>query len=78
MVERSVGISGFLGMESQPLVLTVQIRVTPCDGQDRCPMDFTTLLARHRVGTGLGDDLMPEAHQMPRKRVDERKSVEFE
>ena len=65
-------------MEGQPFVMTMQIGVTPNYGLDRGLMDFPTLIARYRVCTGLGDNLMSETHRVARKGVDERKSVELE
>src|SRR5262249_2563974 len=77
-VERGLNISGFLRMEGQPFVLALQTWGTPGYRLDRVPMNFSTLIARDRVCTGLGDNLMAETHRVSNKRVDKGKSVEFE
>ena len=77
MTERGIGIPGFLRMEGQLFVATIQIWVAPSYRLDSGPMNFSTLIAWYRVCTGLGDNLMPETHGVARKRVDKCKSLEL-
>src|SRR5215831_5082831 len=78
IAECGLCLTSFFRMECQLFVMTMQAR----EALSYCPnggaMDFSALVARHRVRAGLGDNLVSKTRGIAYKRMDKCKSLELE